>query len=88
MVETALEVMGTTPMVGVLLTGMGDDGAVSMAELRRRGGRTIAESEASAVVFGMPAELIRRGGAEAVLHSEAVAAQLVAWARGAQRKEA
>jgi two-component system chemotaxis response regulator CheB len=65
----------------VLLTGMGNDGASAMANLRKRGGRTIAEAEATAVVFGMPAELIKLGGADLVLPSDAVSRQLVAWAK-------
>lgn len=79
MVESALRALPATRLVGVLLTGMGYDGAAAMAELRRLGGRTIAESEESAVVFGMPQELIRRGGAGMVLPSDRVAQQLVRW---------
>lgn len=48
--------------VGVLLTGMGDDGAVGIRELRRAGSYTIAEDESTAVVFGMPAAAVRLGG--------------------------
>ncbi len=66
-------------LVGVLLTGMGNDGARTMSELKARGGRTIAESAQTAVVFGMPLELIERGGASAVLPCDAVAAQLCEW---------
>jgi two-component system chemotaxis response regulator CheB len=81
MVNSALKVMPPASTVGVLLTGMGNDGAAEMATLRRLGGHTIAESEASAVIFGMPAELIRLGGAELVLPADAVARQLLVWAR-------
>lgn len=81
LVASAMAAMPAASLTGVLLTGMGDDGAAAMAELRRRGGRTIAEAEASAVVFGMPAELIRRGGADVVLPADGVARQLLAWAR-------
>ena len=66
-------------VVAVMLTGMGSDGADAFAEIKRRGGRTIAESESSAVVFGMPAELIKRGGASLVLPSDQVAAQILSW---------
>jgi two-component system chemotaxis response regulator CheB len=62
-----------------MLTGMGHDGADAFAEIKKRGGRTIAESEASAVVFGMPAELIERGGATVVLASDKIAAQINTW---------
>jgi two-component system, chemotaxis family, protein-glutamate methylesterase/glutaminase len=81
LVASAMQVVPPAQLTGVLLTGMGHDGASTMAELRARGGRTIAESQDSAVVFGMPAELIRRGGADLVLPAERVAAQLQAWAR-------
>jgi len=64
----------------VLLTGMGYDGSDAFSEIKKCGGRTIAESEDSAVVYGMPAELVRKGGASLVLSAEKVAAQLNAWA--------
>lgn len=51
-------------IVGVMLTGMGSDGADEMALIKRGGGRTIAESEETAVVWGMPREVWERGGAE------------------------
>ncbi|WP_407527920.1 chemotaxis-specific protein-glutamate methyltransferase CheB [Methylobacterium oryzisoli] len=66
-------------LVAVQLTGMGDDGAAAMAELRRSGGRTIAESEESAVVFGMPAELIKQGGATVTLPARSIPNQLISW---------
>ena len=66
-------------IVGVMLTGMGYDGADAMAEVRRRGGKTIAESEETAVVFGMPAELIQRGGATVVAPCDQIAKHLLHW---------
>jgi two-component system chemotaxis response regulator CheB len=51
------------PTVGVILTGMGADGADGMVAMRRAGAETIAEDESSCVVFGMPKEAIARGGA-------------------------
>lgn len=83
LVESALRAVAPSRLIGVLLTGMGSDGAVSMAELRRQGGRTIAEAESSAVVFGMPQELIRRGGADMVLPSDRVAQQVTRWVMAA-----
>lgn len=66
-------------LIAVLLTGMGNDGARSMAELHRRGARTIAESEESTVVFGMPRELIELGGATEILSIDAIAGRLLDW---------
>jgi len=52
--------------VGVLLTGMGSDGARGMLKMKQAGARTIAQDEASCVVFGMPREAIRLDAAEQV----------------------
>jgi two-component system chemotaxis response regulator CheB len=52
--------------VGVIMTGMGDDGAQGLLEMRQAGARTIAQDEASCVVFGMPKEAIRMGAATVV----------------------
>jgi two-component system chemotaxis response regulator CheB len=67
--------------IGVVLTGMGRDGALGLLEIRRRGGRTIAQDEASSVVFGMPGEAVALGAAEAVLPLDQIAAQLERWAQ-------
>jgi two-component system chemotaxis response regulator CheB len=77
--RSALEFCDPSRVVAVMLTGMGYDGADAFTEIKKRGGRTIAEAEESAVVFGMPAELIERGGASLVLHAEKIAAQLNVW---------
>lgn len=79
--RSALEHCDPERLVAVMLTGMGDDGSDSFAEIRKRGGRTIAESEESAVVFGMPKELMDKGGASMVLPADKIVAQLKAWAR-------
>lgn len=81
LVESALRLMPAERLVGVLLTGMGFDGAASMARLHAQGGRTIAESAESAVVFGMPQELINRQGASCVLPSQRIGDQLRHWIR-------
>ena len=59
--------------VGVILTGMGADGARGMVAMREAGARTFAQNEASCVVFGMPREAIRLGGAGEVLPLDAMA---------------
>lgn len=58
--------------VAVLMTGMGDDGANGMAELYEKGAHTIAQDEATSVVFGMPAAAIRRGVATSVMPLERI----------------
>jgi two-component system, chemotaxis family, protein-glutamate methylesterase/glutaminase len=63
--------------VGVLMTGIGDDGADEMVSIRKAGGITIAESEETAVVFGMPREAIERGGADIVAPHYQVAQHIV-----------
>jgi two-component system chemotaxis response regulator CheB len=79
LVDSALRLVPPDRLVGVLLTGMGNDGARAMAQLKSRGGRTIAESEDTAVVFGMPQELIQLGGASLVLPCHDIARQLIHW---------
>ncbi len=53
--------------VGVIMTGMGDDGANGMAEMKEAGATNLAQDESTCVVFGMPAEAIKRGGVHKVL---------------------
>jgi two-component system, chemotaxis family, protein-glutamate methylesterase/glutaminase len=77
LVTSALEDYDATRLVGVLMTGMGRDGADAMTRLREMGGRTIAEAESSAVVWGMPGELVKNGGAEFVLPVDNIAKSLV-----------
>lgn len=76
---SALEAFPPTSIIGVLLTGMGDDGAASLNEIFRRGGKTIAEAEKSCVVFGMPKELIQLGGATLVMEAGRIASQIARW---------
>jgi len=75
--ESILEAYGGKNVVGVLMTGMGDDGADAMVKIRRAGGVTIAEDESTAVVFGMPREAIERGGAEIVAPSYKIADEII-----------
>ena len=76
MMRSVLQVYGAKT-VGVIMTGMGNDGADTMLEIRRAGGITIAEAEESAIVFGMPGEAIKLGGAEIVAPIWNIAREIV-----------
>jgi two-component system chemotaxis response regulator CheB len=76
LVRSALEQIAASQLIGVLMTGMGNDGAEAMTELRKQGGRTIAEAEETAVVWGMPGELVRAGGATWVVPLPKIAQRL------------
>jgi len=67
LVRTALDHVAPSQIAGVLMTGMGSDGADAMSSLHAGGGRTIAEAEETAVVWGMPGELVKAGGADWVV---------------------
>jgi len=67
--------------IGVLLTGMGKDGAAGLLEMRRAGAATYAQDEASCVVFGMPKEAIAMGGARAVVPIADLARRVLEGAR-------
>src|ERR1700722_2369019 len=64
--------------VGVILTGMGDDGANGMLEMKQAGAYTIAQDEATSIVFGMPNEAIKRGGVDKILPLGSVAKAILA----------
>jgi two-component system chemotaxis response regulator CheB len=76
LVRSAMDHISPGQIVGVLMTGMGSDGAEAMALLHARGGRTIVEAEETAVVWGMPGELVAAGGADWVLPLPEIAAWL------------
>lgn len=77
LVVSAMDHVAAAQLIGVLMTGMGSDGAQAMTVLHSQGGRTIAESEDTAVVWGMPGELVRRGGADWVLPLPEIGPRLV-----------
>lgn len=64
-------------VIGVILTGMGDDGAVGMKEMHDAGAHTIAQDESTSVVFGMPKEAIAKGGVDCVLPIAEIAEKLL-----------
>ncbi|MDY7001548.1 MAG: chemotaxis protein CheB, partial [Thermodesulfobacteriota bacterium] len=63
--------------VGVIMTGMGDDGAAGMKEMKDAGAHTVAQDEATSVVFGMPQEAIKKGGVDKVLPLRNIAGHVV-----------
>jgi two-component system chemotaxis response regulator CheB len=74
------------PLWAVVLTGMGRDGAAGILELKRAGARTIAQDEATSVVFGMPKAAIETGAVDLVLPLDRIAVRLREWiAQKAQR---
>lgn len=67
--------------IGIIMTGMGDDGAKGMLEMKNAGASTIAQDEASCVVFGMPQVAIRLGGVDEVLPLRKIAAHSLSLAK-------
>jgi two-component system chemotaxis response regulator CheB len=67
--------------LGIIMTGMGDDGARGLKEMHEVGARTIAEDESTCVVFGMPKEAIRLGAADRVLPLDRIPQEIVAFSR-------
>lgn len=63
--------------LGVIMTGMGGDGALGLLDMRNAGARTVAQDEASCVVFGMPREAIRLGAASQVLSLEGICSEVL-----------
>lgn len=68
--------------LGIILTGMGDDGARGLKEMFDRGAMTIAQNEASCVVYGMPKEAVNLGGVSRILPLDGISAAMMAYARG------
>jgi two-component system, chemotaxis family, protein-glutamate methylesterase/glutaminase len=68
---------GGANVVGVIMTGMGDDGSTGMLEMKQAGAVNLAQDEDSCVVFGMPAEAIKRGGVDRILPLDRIAPEVV-----------
>jgi two-component system, chemotaxis family, protein-glutamate methylesterase/glutaminase len=79
LVSTAIDQLGAERLIGILMTGMGNDGAAAMTRLKKEGGRTIAESQETAVVWGMPGELVKAGGAQVISPLGDIPKHLLAW---------
>jgi two-component system chemotaxis response regulator CheB len=63
--------------LGVIMTGMGDDGAAGLLEMRKAGAYTVAQDEASCVVYGMPKEAVKRGAVERTVALELIGREIV-----------
>jgi len=81
MMTSVAEICGHRTM-GVVLTGMGSDGKAGMLEIKKRGGYTIVESEDTAVIFGMPSEVIKAGAAEKVLPISQISGEMMRLIKG------
>ena len=77
LVRSALSHLPPDRLVGLLMTGMGNDGAAAMAELKALGGHTIAEAEETAAVWGMPGALVKLGGAADVIRLPGIGSRLL-----------
>jgi two-component system chemotaxis response regulator CheB len=62
--------------LGVIMTGMGDDGAAGLLEMRKAGAHTVAQDEESCVVYGMPKEAVKRGAVDKTLPLNAIGAEI------------
>jgi two-component system chemotaxis response regulator CheB len=63
--------------LGIIMTGMGDDGAAGLFEMKQAGAATVAQDEASCVVYGMPKEAVKRGGVERSLPLRGIAGEIM-----------
>jgi len=68
--------------LGIIMTGMGDDGAAGLLEMRKAGARTVAQDEDSCVVYGMPKEAVKRGGVEKSVPLKAIHTEILAQLAG------
>jgi two-component system chemotaxis response regulator CheB len=75
MMQSAAELFGKR-VLGVLLTGMGDDGCIGMGAIKAANGRAIAESEETAIVFGMPGEAVKAGAVDQVVPLDKIARRI------------
>jgi two-component system chemotaxis response regulator CheB len=81
LLESAAKAYGRRTL-GLILTGMGEDGAEGMLAIKQAGGLTLAQNEESCVVFGMPGAAVARKAVDHVIHGDDIAGTLVRLARG------
>lgn len=85
--RSAAQVLGPNAL-GIILTGMGGDGAQGMLEMKQSGAFTLAQNEATSVVFGMPKEAIALGAVDKIMSPPQIAAAISTWSYGAASKSA
>lgn len=71
--------------MAVMMTGMGDDGTIAMKELFDNGAYTVAQNEASCVVFGMPMKAIQAGSVKDIIHLDDIAQYIIDFSRGKRK---
>jgi two-component system chemotaxis response regulator CheB len=81
LLESAAKAYGRRAL-GVILTGMGEDGAEGMLAIKQAGGVTLGQNEESCVVFGMPGAAVQRNAVEHLVHGDEVASALMRLVRG------
>jgi two-component system chemotaxis response regulator CheB len=67
--------------LGIIMTGMGDDGARGMKEMHDAGAQTVAEDESTCIVFGMPKEAIKLGGVDKIVPLDKIPQEIIAYGR-------
>ena len=73
--------------MGIIMTGMGDDGARGLREMHEAGAYTLAQDEATCVVYGMPAEAVKHGGVDRILPLQAISSAIMQGPQTARKKE-
>ena len=81
LLESAAKAYGRRT-VGIILTGMGSDGAEGMLAIKSAGGKTLAQSQDSCVVFGMPQAAIAKKAVDQIIHGDEMSQALLKLARG------
>jgi two-component system chemotaxis response regulator CheB len=85
--ESVARVAGKNAM-GAIMTGMGNDGAAGMLSMRKAGAVTVAQDEASCIVYGMPKEAVKLGGAQLVSPLADISGHILAYAQGILKAKA
>jgi two-component system chemotaxis response regulator CheB len=85
--ESVARVAGSNAF-GAIMTGMGNDGAAGMLAMRKAGAVTVAQDEASCIVYGMPKEAVKLGGVQLSVPLDEIASQILSYAKGSLKAQA